>query len=189
VKLVVTFWLETIVTGILCAAIHALVSKRDNCLNIDGVYMEVWFVPSATHTHTCVMYTWKSECGPRYQNLSTLVIDNYFFYISFTICRVYCFLHTVWINNSLERTRCSLCFHIKILREHIKGRINWTDWGDPYKISVRKPECNRQVLGIVLIIKNNIKNVLKKKFWFHSVEQISLQWRGYVAIVRRWLKG
>jgi len=82
-----------------------------------------------------------------------------------------------------------LCFHIKILREHIKGRINWTDWRDPYKISVRKPECNRQVLGIVLIIKNNIKNVLKKKFWFHSVEQISLQWRGYVAIVRRWLKG
>jgi len=29
-----------------------------------------------------------------------------------------------------------------VFSEYIKGRIKWTDWGDAYKISVRKPERN-----------------------------------------------
>jgi hypothetical protein len=47
--------------------------------------------------------------------------------------------------------------------------MKWTDWGEPYTISVRKPYWNEQVLRIVLIINNNIKKDIE--------EEVLVSWR------------
>ena len=45
----VTYLLQTLDSSFLYIRIQALVSWRDKCLKVNGDYMEVWCVPSATH--------------------------------------------------------------------------------------------------------------------------------------------
>jgi len=45
----VTYLLQTLASSFLYIRIQALVTRKDKCLNVNGDYMEVWCVPSATH--------------------------------------------------------------------------------------------------------------------------------------------
>ena len=40
---------------------------------------------------------------------------------------------------------------------YIKGRITQSEWGDTYKIAVRKPKGTRQVMRLKLWMRYNIK--------------------------------
>jgi hypothetical protein len=49
VEQAVTSWLQTLDTDLFYAELELLVPRRKKCLNINGDYVEVWCVPSATH--------------------------------------------------------------------------------------------------------------------------------------------
>jgi hypothetical protein len=47
-------WLQILDTDLFCAELEPLVPRREKFLNINGDYVEVWCVPSATHV-PCIL--------------------------------------------------------------------------------------------------------------------------------------
>jgi len=58
VEQAVTSWLQILDTDLFYAELEPLVPRREECLNINGDYVEVWCGPSATHV----------PCIPRSRN-------------------------------------------------------------------------------------------------------------------------